>query len=559
MSVMCVVDLDCNDGRFCNGTERCAPDDPAGDARGCVPGGAPCPTGLSCDDEGDRCIADCGSDPDADGDGVVAVACGGGDCDDMDPDRYPGNPEICDAEGHDEDCDPTTLGVDDDEDGFVSNACCGPSATGLVCGSDCDDSMRGVGPGAVEVCNGFDEDCDGSIDEGLPSDDWAPDCDGDLFGDALATPTLACAQPIDPPTCEGGEWADNQGDCDDGDPLRQLSCGACAAFDVLVVVDHSVDTAEELALLQSKLPILAERLTTGDRDGDGSPDGEPVRDLRLGVVSSDLGTGDHPVPFCGGVGDDAVLLEDGAATAGCPATSPPYLDYRVGEDDPETFVDDVRCKIAIDTDACGFEQPLDAMLKAVTPASSPIRFRDADLGHGDGANVGFLRPGSTLVVVVVGTEDDCSIADYEELLTHPLDGVTCLVGADALHPVSRYVGGLLSLRPAADLLYGVLGGIPSDLVPAPAAPDFETILADPRMETRVNPSDPSSLAPSCNSPEQGLATPPERLTVTARDLAERGVSPVVGSLCSESAVASFTNALAEAILTRQDDRCGVAP
>jgi len=99
---------------------------------------------------------------DMDGDGVPPVECGGTDCDDTDPNRFPGNAESCN--GVDEDCDNTTLGSDVDGDTFVSTFCCnGPSN----CGTDCDDSLDIVNPGAVEVCNGnIDDNCNGIGDEG---------------------------------------------------------------------------------------------------------------------------------------------------------------------------------------------------------------------------------------------------------------------------------------------------------------------------------------------------------------------------------------------------------
>lgn len=102
---------------------------------------------------------------DRDGDGHDSMACGGDDCDDNEPNRYPGNAEVCDDEGRGEGCNVTTLAsVDDgdaDGDGEIARRCC----HGASCGSDCDDGDRSIHTGARELCNARDDDCDGGIDE----------------------------------------------------------------------------------------------------------------------------------------------------------------------------------------------------------------------------------------------------------------------------------------------------------------------------------------------------------------------------------------------------------
>ena len=97
---------------------------------------------------------------DGDGDGHRAASCGGDDCDDADPTRYPTATEMCD--GDDEDCNDATFGADSDSDGFESSGCCnGPDN----CGTDCNDLLNTVNPGASEVCNaGIDDDCNGLAD-----------------------------------------------------------------------------------------------------------------------------------------------------------------------------------------------------------------------------------------------------------------------------------------------------------------------------------------------------------------------------------------------------------
>ncbi len=127
----------------------------------------------------------CDHPKDEDGDGVVSLRCGGADCDDLDPRRFPGNPEVCDDTGHDEDCDPTTFGDrDSDDDRFVSAQCLNSASNDEVFrGRDCDDSRPGIHPASVEVCDGLDNDCDGEVDEGVDIVLYR-DADGDSFGSA---------------------------------------------------------------------------------------------------------------------------------------------------------------------------------------------------------------------------------------------------------------------------------------------------------------------------------------------------------------------------------------
>ena len=92
-----------------------------------------------------------GNEADDDGDGVETC---NDDCDDDDFYSWPGATEICD--GVDNDCDGAVPGVevDGDGDGF------------RVCAGDCDDADAAAWPGAAELCDGVDNDCDGVVGVG---------------------------------------------------------------------------------------------------------------------------------------------------------------------------------------------------------------------------------------------------------------------------------------------------------------------------------------------------------------------------------------------------------
>jgi hypothetical protein len=164
----------CDDKLFCNGVERCMPGAPGADPRGCLPGPRACGGNTSCDEASDTCVNTC---PDRDRDGHPDASCGGpanDDCDDRDPNRFPGNPEVCDGAGHDEDCNPCTVSSsngdgDADLDGVIARKCSNPFLTASapacdaravavdgagkrVAGRDCDDQNAAVVPGTM-VCS----------------------------------------------------------------------------------------------------------------------------------------------------------------------------------------------------------------------------------------------------------------------------------------------------------------------------------------------------------------------------------------------------------------------
>lgn len=168
-----------------------------------------------------------------------------GDCDDTRAQVNPNGTEICNA--LDDNCDgnfdegftQNTYYVDADEDGFGNaqgsvQACMPPM--GYVSNSDdCDDALTEVRPGATEVCNMRDDDCNGTVDEGTLIV-YFRDTDMDGFGDNTQT-TSACMLP--------SGYADKGGDCDDSDgdrtPGRVESCDM-KDNDCDTVVDEGVTT-----------------------------------------------------------------------------------------------------------------------------------------------------------------------------------------------------------------------------------------------------------------------------------------------------------------------------
>lgn len=315
---------------------------------------------------------------------------------------------------------------------------------------------------------------------------------------------------------------------------------AVESVDLLLMVDNSNSMDEEQASLAVALPNLIRGITSGDVDLDGDVDFAPVGSLHLGVVTADMGTGGFAIPTCSesNFGEDGVLRTVSGSTAReCAGTFPAFLEYDpTGPVTVEEFAARAACATTTGTGGCGFEQQLDAVLKAVTSAAAPITFASGTTGHADGANGGFLRDDSILVVMVVTDENDCSAVDPElfnpssSIYTGDLN-VRCFAHPVALHPIERYVDGLLSLRSAQPdrFVFATIVGIPRDL----SGMSAEVILTDRRLVERVDPGMTTRLVPSCNEPGRGLAFPPTRIVQVAQGIKRRGGRSLNLSICQE--------------------------
>ncbi len=208
-------------------------------------------------DEGDQALA-CEQPDD-----YVARA---GDCDDGAASVHPEASETCDEV--DEDCDDavdedasdaTTWYYDGDRDGYADGevsveACDAP--VGYIAGGgelDCDDSEAGIYPGAAEICDDTDQDCDDAVDEeALDATDWYADDDRDGYGDPDDS-QASCAQPTG--------YTDVDGDCDDAD--GEINPGVSEQCDE---VDNDCDTSVDEGL------TLFTFYEDADEDGFGDPD-----------------------------------------------------------------------------------------------------------------------------------------------------------------------------------------------------------------------------------------------------------------------------------------------
>ncbi|MCB9764470.1 MAG: FG-GAP repeat protein [Alphaproteobacteria bacterium] len=355
-------------------------------------------------------------DLDRDGDGYAEPE----DCDDDDPTVHPEAEERCD--GVDQDCDGEAdedltrpFYPDLDRDGFgvdspVTLACAAPPLFAEVSG-DCDDADPAVNPDATEVCNGLDDDCDGTVDGPDAADalTWHPDMDGDGYGDPTQS-VVSCAAP--------GGWVTDDRDCDDADPtlnpdtlwyrdadgdghgLASDAAASCLQPSGFVATAEDCDDADPAVN-----PDATEVCNGLDDDCDGATDGPDAIDPSTWYADADGdGYGDP---------DAATLACDAPAghiadASDCddadPAVNPGAAEVCNGLDDDCDGATDGPDAIDpstwyADDDGDGYGDPDDSALACDAPAGAVADATDCD--DDDAA----VNPGAT--EVCNGLDDDC--------------------------------------------------------------------------------------------------------------------------------------------------------
>ncbi|MFO0686751.1 MAG: putative metal-binding motif-containing protein [Sandaracinus sp.] len=339
---------------------------------------------------------------DQDGDGYVDAACCNGtlcgdDCNDTRPTAHPGSTEACDS--FDNDCDTAidegvleTFYPDTDGDGFgnaagttVTGCTTPPGYSTLAMATDCDDTMRGVNPSAMEICDAamVDENCDG--EHNPPS----------LCSCNAGDPPRACALPgicaSGREMCSGGAWgmctvmprAEScnglDDDCDNSvDEMLTVLCYADTDNDTF---PDALDSAPS-----THCPDASRTSVGGCPTGTTNRVPDPTN-VDCGPADSTV----HPgvAEVCNGIDDNCVMGIDEGLTVAC------YTDADNDHYAPSGATASARC---IDATRPAFGG-CPVGLTSMPPGSAP----DCN----DSATGGGINPGATEVCDAGSVDEDC--------------------------------------------------------------------------------------------------------------------------------------------------------
>ena len=394
---------------------------------------------------------------------------------------------------------------------------CGSAVTAETCdpGTSRDCACPGGGTG-TQLCA-----ADGS--------EWgACDCGGT---DADADDTLSDTPEPDADSSLP-ETTGPDADADDVPDVPDVSPTPTNVVDLLLVIDNSPSMDGPQSVLMDAMPgflaALAEQAAAAGLD----------LDLNVGVVSSDMGTYGYALMTCPNPngGDDGCLQHEPRATGGCEPVYPTFLhrlDSESGGPTTSELAAAVACIGTLGTDGCGIEQPLRSLTRALTTQTA--------VGE---CNAGFLRTDSTVAVLVLSDENDCSVRpDRASLFDTSLSelghiGVRCFLNQDYLVRVDEIVDALQGLETAGHGLFlKALVGVPPGVATCNGFGDsLDDCLDEPAMTETVDAVEETRLLTVCESPT-ARAVPGRRFVELAQGFGRRAH---VSSICA----ADYTPALA---------------
>jgi hypothetical protein len=257
---------------------------------------------------------------------------------------------------------------------------------------------------------------------------------------------------------------------------------ACDTIDILFVVDNSNSMQQEQDNLILNFPKFIQRIEAIT---------PKVKSYRVGVISTDIGAGPYQGAIMGSCkpkGDDGKLQHAPSSTAtGCAASYPKWL-----EGPGSTLSKDFGCIAGLGLGGCGYEQQMEAALRALT--AQPY-------------NTGFIRKNAPIAIIFITDEDDCSAQDTklfdpndQTLSAYPL---RCVKHLGKLYPVSRYIQAFKKLKDNDKrVVVAAITGPPGTV----------------KIDTTK-----SQVLPACSSTQFGSSLPGNRFEALIKGFGDRGV------------------------------------